>query len=109
MAVIRAHLKGAPEGNFIFVELPDREKDVLLLLGTESLIVPEVVKKQDASVKNKMSLASVYTFINRMAEKGLVCREPSCFVLHGTNSIRVIFASSFDFVEEVKTLKALKK
>lgn len=89
-----------------FIEVPEREKDVLVLLGTEKLTVPEIARKQTGD--GKMSNPSIYSMLYRMQEKGFVTCEEKFVAITGTDLKRTLWSTVFSKLEEITTIKNLK-
>ena len=130
MPTIKVHLQGTAPEEEMYLELPQRELDILVLLGSEWSTVSQIQKQQqDISaqpcvlVKPKkkgspqtekaqvekvvMSISTIHTLLTRLERRGFVVKSESMEMVFGTRLRRVFYSSKFDKVEIITTKKSL--
>ena len=108
MAIVKVLLKKEFGGKAGYIELPEREKDILFLLGTEHLSVPQIRKKQ-TNDKNKMTDATNYSLTERLEKRGYLVSTICNTNITGTDLRRIIKYSVFETMEEIPVLSIPRK
>lgn len=100
MAIVKVLLRKEFGGESGYIELPEREKEILLLLGKDSLTVPQVRKKQTGN-ENTMTNATIYSLIERLEKRGYIVSTTSSTNVTGCDLRRIVRRTVFETLEEI--------